>query len=148
MTAATKFALSVVFGAALAAAGGPGLALKDLPPAAQKTIREQTRGSRILKIDREERDGAMVYEVETQTQGRRRDLLVSSSGEVLEIEQEVEWNSVPPAAREALARKAAGGKIVKVEQVARNGRVIYEASIRRQGKTEETEVTANGEEAR
>lgn len=148
MTAATKFALSVVFGAALAAAGEPGLALKDLPPGAQKTIREQTRGSRILKIDREEKDGAMVYEVETQTRGGRRDLLVSSSGEVLEIEQEVEWNAVPAAARAALARKATGGKIVKVEEVTRNGRVIYEASIRRQGKTEEAAVTASGGEAR
>lgn len=148
MNAATKFAVSVVFGAALAAAGGPGLDVKDLPPAAQKTIREQTRGSRILKIGREEKDGAMVYEVETQTQGGRRDLLVSSSGEVLEIEQEVEWNAVPPAARAALARKASGGKIVKVEEVTRNGRVIYEASIRRQGKTEEAAVTASGGEAR
>lgn len=85
-----------------------------------------------------------MYEVETRVQGRSRDLLIASSGAVLETEEEAAWDSLPEAVRTALRQAAGNGQISKVEAVSRDGRKTYEAEIRKQGRREEITVTEDG----
>ena len=53
-------------------------------------------------------------------------------------------DAIPPAARAALEKEAAGGKITKVESVAKGTTVTYEAAILKAGKRSEAAVAADG----
>ena len=59
-------------------------------------------------------------------------------------EVKVRLDEVPPAAREALTREAAGAPIGEVEREREGGRVVYEAEIRSGGRTREVTVDAEG----
>jgi len=59
-----------------AAAAAKKLELKDLPPAVQKTIQDQSKGSEIKNINKETEDGKPQYEVETLLNGKHRDFNV------------------------------------------------------------------------
>src|SRR5260221_7165512 len=89
--------------------------MKDLPAAVQKTIQEQTKGAEVKGISKETEKGKTLYEVETVVNGKTRDMMVDASGKVTVIEQEVTLDSIPAAAKAAIEKQAAGGKITKVE---------------------------------
>ena len=118
--------------------------MKDLPPAVQQAVRDQTTGAEIRGLSQEKENGRMEYEVETMADGKSRDLTFDGRGTLLEVEQEVTMDSVPAAARAAMEKRAAGGKIVKVETVTRGGTTTYEASYTKSGKTREVGVKADG----
>ena len=54
------------------------LALKDLPPAVQKTIQAELKGGEIKNIGKETEDGVAQYEVETVVNGKHPDLNVDT----------------------------------------------------------------------
>jgi len=56
----------------------------------------------------------------------------------------VPLESIPPAARAAIEKTAAGGNIKKVEKVAEGGKTSYEASYTKGGKFREFAVSADG----
>jgi hypothetical protein len=76
--------------------------------------------------------------------GKSRDLTLDDKGTVVEVEQEVGIDSLPAAARAAIEKQTAGGKIVKVETVTRGAAVTYEASYTKSGRTRELGVKADG----
>ena len=57
--------------------------LEDLPPAVQKTIREQSGGQKIADIDRETRTGRTVWEVEFEKDGRNTEIHVGEDGTLI-----------------------------------------------------------------
>lgn len=118
--------------------------MKDLPAAVQQAIQEQTKGAEIKGLSQETENGRIQYEVETMVDGKSRDLTLDAKGTVVEVEQEVGIDSLPAAARAAIEKQAAGGKIVKVETVTRGASVTYEASYTKGGRTRELAVKANG----
>ena len=119
--------------------------MEDLPPAVQKAAKEQTKNATIVGLSKEVEGGKTVYEIETKVNGKTRDLLLDQTGAVLEVEEEVDLNSLPAAAREAIQQKIGGGKLKKVEAVTKGSRVSYEASyVGKLGKTSEIAVNADG----
>jgi len=87
----------------------------------------------------------VVYEVESKVNGKGRDLIVDAAGTVLEVEEEVAIDSIPAAAREAIMKKVAGGKIQKVETLTKGSQVSYEAAyVGKNGKAAEYGVNADG----
>jgi len=54
--------------------------LEDLPPAVQKTVREQAGAQKIADIDRETRTGKTVWEVEIEQDGKNREFHVGEDG--------------------------------------------------------------------
>src|SRR5581483_1988272 len=113
--------------AAFAAAAS--LQLKDLPAAVQKTVQETLKGGQIKSISKEKEDGVTQYEVETMLNGKHRDFNVDSKGKLLVVEEETDIATIPAAARAAIEKKAAGGKIGMVELFLRNGETLYEAAF-------------------
>jgi hypothetical protein len=86
-----------------------------------------------------------MYEVETLVNGKSRDLLLDGSGAVVEVEEEVAIDSIPTPARDAILKKAAGGKIKKVELLTKGTATSYEAAyLTRGGKSAEFGVNADG----
>jgi hypothetical protein len=126
------------------------LTLKNLPPAVQKTVQDQTKGAEIKTISKETEDGKTQYEVETVVNGKRRDIVVDPKGAVIEIEDETPVGNVPPAVRATMGKKAVGGRIVVVETVTAGGAIVaYEAEyIDKNGRKREVRVKPDGTEVK
>src|SRR5687768_18568504 len=57
--------------------------LEDLPPAVQKTVREQSGGQKIADIDRETRTGRTVWEVEFEKDGKNTEIHIGEDGALI-----------------------------------------------------------------
>ena len=125
------------------------LALKDLAPAVQKTIRAELKGGEIKSIGKETEDGVAQYEVETTRNGKHRDFNVDTKGKLLLVEEETSIDSIPAAAKGAILKKVADGKLGMVELFMRNGETMYEAGYTtKAGKKHEVLVKADGTETK
>jgi hypothetical protein len=71
------------------------LALKDLPPAVQKTVQEQLKGGEIKNISKETEKGVTQYEVESVLNGKHRDFNVDTKGALVVVEEETSIDSIP-----------------------------------------------------
>ena len=119
--------------------------MENLPPAVQKTVKEQTQRAKLIGLSKEKEGGQTVYELETTVNGRSRDLMIDSAGTILSVEDEVALDSVPEPARKAIQQKVAAGKIIKVETVTKGSEVSYEAAYTsKSGKKAEYGVNADG----
>jgi hypothetical protein len=118
---------------------------KDLPPAVQKTAKEQERNGAVVRgYNKEIENGKTFFEAETRVNGKNRDILMDESGTVVEVEQQIEIVSVSPAVMQGLEREAAGATILHVESVTKGSNVSYEATIQRNGKKKEVAVNSDG----
>lgn len=122
--------------------------VQDAPAAVQKTVTEQTKNATLVALKKEVEDGKTVYELETKRTGKARDLMIDGSGKVISVEEEVDIAAIPAAARTAIEKKAAGGKIVRVEILTTGKGVSYEAQLSRNGKASEVTVKADGSPAK
>jgi uncharacterized membrane protein YkoI len=125
------------------------LALKDLPPAVQSTIQAELKGGEIKQIGKETEHGVSQYEVETMLNGKHRDFNVDTKGKLLVVEEETTLDSIPPAAKAAILKKVADGKLGTVELFIRGGETMYEAEYTtKSGKKHEVLVKADGTETK
>ena len=120
------------------------LKLADLPAPVQKTVQEQTKSAELKGLSKEVENGKTLYEVETMANGKSRDLLVDTSGQIVEVEEAATLESVPAAVKAALEKAAVKGKILKVETVTKGSAVSYEAVVSKNGKKSEVAVEADG----
>ncbi|HVO98741.1 MAG TPA: hypothetical protein VMT15_11775 [Bryobacteraceae bacterium] len=135
--------------AALAFAAEKKLALKDLPPAVQKTVQEEAKGAEIKSIGKETEHGVAQYEIETILNGKHRDFNVDTKGKLLLVEEETTIDAVPAAAKAAILKKVADGKLGMVETFTRNGETMFEAAYTtKAGKKHEVLVKADGTETK
>jgi uncharacterized membrane protein YkoI len=140
--------LTVVAISGLAGAAAKSLQLKDLPAAVQKTVQDTLKGAEIKNISKEVEKGVTQYEVETMLNGKHRDFEVDTKGKLLVVEEEADIAAIPAAAKTAIEKKVAGGKLVKVETVDKgDGVASYEASYTtKAGKKGAVLVKADGSE--
>ena len=81
--------------------------------------------------------------------GKHRDFLVNVKGAVTEVQDETSIDSIPAAAKAAIEKKAAGGKITMVETMTRGGATFYEAAYTsKAGKKLEVLVKPDGTEVK
>src|SRR5712672_1868503 len=69
--------------------------MADLPPAVQAAVKEQTKNATLVGLSKEKEKGKTMYEVETKVAGKTRDLLLDSTGVVVEVEEQIEMSAVP-----------------------------------------------------
>ena len=116
-----------------------------LPAAVQATVDRESAGATIQGYSKEKEKGVTAYEVEMVINGKTRDVLIDASGNVLESEQEVAFESLSPAVQSAIKDLAGKGTIGVVESTTKNGQIVaYEAHIKG-GKHREVHVGPNGE---
>ena len=144
----TQF-MTIAVLACAATAADTKLQMKDLPPAVQKTVQDQTKGAEIKGLSKETENGKTSYEVETMVNGKHRDFIVDAKGTVTEVEEETALGSIPAAAKAAIEKKVAGGKIGLVEIMTRGGATFYEAAYTsKDGKKHSVLVKPDGAEAK
>jgi hypothetical protein len=126
------------------------LQVKDLPAAVQKTVQDTLKGAEIKNISKEVEKGVTQYEVETMLNGKHRDFNVDAKGKLIVVEEEVDIAGIPAAARTAIQKKAAGGKLGMVESVSKgDGVTLYEAAYTtKAGKKSAVLVKADGTETK
>jgi hypothetical protein len=129
---------------AIARAAETSVKMKDLPPAVQKTVEEQTKGAQIKGLSKEIEKGKTMYEVETVANGKARDLTIDATGALISVEEPVAIDSIPAAAKAAIEKLATGAQIKSVEAVTKGKVVTYEAVIAKGLKKSEVVVGADG----
>lgn len=117
----------------------------DLPAAVQKTVDEQSKGATVRGFSTEKENGQTIYEASLMVNGHTRDVSIDASGTVLEIEEQVDLNTLPAAVQEGLKKKAGAGKITRVESLTKKGKLVaYEAVVQDGAKKREIQVGPDG----
>jgi hypothetical protein len=117
----------------------------DLPPAVEETVAAESRGAVIRGFSMENENGQTYYEAEMTVNGHGRDVLIDKSGAIVEVEEQVPFESLSPSVREGLQAKAGKGKIVKVESIVKHDRLVaYEAKVLTGTKKSEVQVGPDG----
>src|SRR2546428_467659 len=75
--------------------------LEDLPAPARAAVEKWLAGGTIQKIEKEVEDGKVVYDVEATVKGKHAEADIAADGTVLTTEEEVAFDSLPKAVREA-----------------------------------------------
>ena len=91
--------------------------MKDLPEAVRKTVQEQSKGATLRGLSKEVEKGQTFYEAELKVNGHNKDLLIDSSGAIVEIEEVV--------AVELVARGCEGNDIKERRQRQNHQRRIH-----------------------
>ena len=126
--------------------------MADLPPAVQKTVKEQMAGATLRGLSKETEHGKTTYEAELTVNGKsKKDVTMDGEGKIIEVEEEVALVGIPDGARGAIEAAAGkSGKVLMVESVKENDKLVaYEAHIQKapSGKISEVRVDANGKPA-
>ena len=117
----------------------------DLPPAVEKTVAAQTQGATIRGFNEEKENGKTYYEAELMVNGKSKDILVDPTGAIVEIEEQVDFSSLPAAVQGGLRAKAGSGKLAKVESITKHNKLVaYEAKVVTGGKRSEIQVGPDG----
>ena len=118
----------------------------DLPPAVEKTVAAQSKGATIRGFSQEKEKGQTYYEVKMRVLGKSKDVLMDANGTVVEVEEQVAIESLPPAVAAALQAKAGDGKILKVESLKKHDKLVaYEAQVITGSKKSEVQVGPDGQ---
>ena len=122
------------------------LTKSQLPAAVQKTADEQSKGATVLGYASEVENGKTEYEVKLKVDGHSKDVSIDPQGNVLEVEEEVAINSLPPDVQAGLKKAAGTGRLGKVESLSKGGKLVaYEAKVTKGGKKSEVQVGPKGE---
>ena len=145
----TNYPVSLAIGGLLLAGMGSAQEKKikrsDLPPAVDKTVAQQSRGATIRGFSTEKENGQTLYEVEMTVDGHSKDISMAADGSIVEIEEQVRLDSLPPEIKAGLQAKAGKGKILKVESLTKKDKLVaYEAQLETNGKKSEVQVGPDG----
>ena len=117
----------------------------DLPPAVEKTVAAQSQGATIKGFSEENEKGQTFYEAEMMIHGHSKDVLMGTNGAVVEVEEQVAFDSLPQAVKDGLQAKAGRGTIRKVESLTKHDKLVaYEAQVMANGKKSEIQVGPDG----
>ena len=117
----------------------------DLPSAVEKTVAARTQGATIKGFSQEKEKGQTYFEAEMTVSGHTKDVLIDANGAIVEVEEQVQFDSLPPAVKDALQAKAGAGKILKVESLTKHEKLVaFEAVVQTAGKKKELQVGPDG----
>ena len=136
---------AVVFTAGIGSAQEKKIDRSELPAGVEKTVAKVSQGATIKGFSEETENGKMTYEVAMVVNGHSKDVVMEANGTILEIEEEVAVDSLSSEIKAGLNAKAAGGKILKVESLTKQGKIVaYEAKVETAGKKSEIQVGPDG----
>ncbi len=119
--------------------------MKDLPAAVQQTVRQESQGATLVGLSEEVENGKTYYEAELKVRGHGKDVLIDSSGKVVEVEEEVTLSSLPAAVRTQIKKSVGEAKILKLESITRDGKLAgYEATVEMNGRRSEISMGPDG----
>jgi hypothetical protein len=117
----------------------------DLPAAVQATVTAQSRGATVRGFAEEKENGQTFYEAQLKVSGHSKDVLMDPLGNIVEVEEEVALGALPAAVKEGLLAQTASSKLVKVESLTKQGKLVaYEGQLITKGKKSDIQVGPDG----
>jgi hypothetical protein len=117
----------------------------ELPPAVEIAVVEQSKGATIRGFSEEKENGQTTYEVEMLVNGHTKDVQMDANGTVIEIEEQVDLQTLSAEVKAGLQAKAGKGKIAKVESITKKDKLVaYEAKVMTDGQKSEVQVGPDG----
>ena len=139
-----RFLATLLVAAIAMSAAEKKVQMKDLPPAVQRAVQEQSAGATIKGFAQEIENGATTFEAEMIVNGHGKDVSFDPTGKVVGVEEEVALDRVPAQVKAAIERAAEGGKIKRVEKVTEGSTISFEAAYTKAGKSHEIAVKPDG----
>ena len=140
------FAIGLTFSVAQAQERERKIKREQLPPAVEKTVARESEGATIKGFTTEVEHRQRFYEASLIVNGHRKDILMDKRGNIVEVEEEVQMDSLPSTVQDALRKAAGSGTIELVESLTKGGQLVaYEGHVRAGKKRFEIQVGPNGE---
>jgi len=118
----------------------------QLPAPVEKAVVRESEGATIKGFAQERENGQTFYEASLNVNGHNKDILFDKDGSIVEVEEEVLMDSLPPTVQAALKKAAGTGTITVIESLTKNGTLVaYEAHVKNGKKRSEIQVGPNGE---
>jgi hypothetical protein len=111
-----------------------GVDLKVLPQAVLDAFKKAYPKAVIRGASKETEKGVTYYEVESVDGKMNRDLLYTADGKAVEVEEALAPGALPAAVVKALDKAYPGYKILKAEDMLKDGRKLFELEIQVKGK--------------
>jgi len=141
---AVQLMLALSFGKC-AVAAEHSVACSTLPPAVQQKSKLVQDGSVIHGCVRDISKGKTTYELELLKDGRSRDVTFDPNGNVLEVEEQIDFASLPKPVAAAIQKEVGAERPGKIESLTRGGALIsYETTVTRNGKRREIAFRPDG----
>jgi uncharacterized membrane protein YkoI len=142
-----------------------GTQLAEAPPAVQSTVKRVVSSAVIEDVDRETRDGRVVYDIEVKQEGLNRHLKIAEDGTLLadtnnrdgveRVRERVELSSgaesnlmtieqVPLAVQKTIREHAVVGTLKPIKKELRNGSTLYDVEYEKEGKNLRLTIAENG----
>ena len=139
-------ALAIGLAVSLAQAQERKIRREQLPPAVEKTVARESEGAEIKGFASEVEHGQKFYEASLIVNGHSKEILMDKAGNIVEVEEEVQLDSLPSTVQDALRKAAGSGTIELVESLTKGGQLVaYEGHVRAGKKRFEIQVGPNGE---
>ncbi len=136
---------AVFSGGVAASAAEHHIPCNALPRAVQASSKALTQGAEVRGCVKDVSKGATTYEMELQVGGKSKDITFDDKGTVLEVEEQIDASALPASVAAALRTATSGGKVGKIESLARGGTIVsYETVITRGGKRREVAFRPDG----
>ena len=123
------FQIAAIILVALFSLGSRQLAYSRLPAPIRETITARYSDAGFVRCHTESENGVTLHEVTLRHAGQLVDVTFSSDGQVIEEERLISTRLLPRQVKQSLARVATNTKIVKVEEVWRDGFNGYEVCL-------------------
>ena len=108
--------------------------LADLPAPARLAVEKWLAGGTIKSIEKEEEDGKVIYDVEATIKGKHAEADIAADGTVLTSEEEVAFDSLPKAVRDAAEKYFGSAKDLNASKEMEKGKAQYEVEGKKDGK--------------
>src|SRR5437879_12588312 len=112
--------VALVSGLSMAAPGQDtekSVKIEDLPVAVRKTVMEQSKGVKIRGLSQEVKQGKTYYEAELTVNGNTKDVVMDTSGAMVEIEEEVALSSLPAAMKTGIEKQAGHAMLLRDDTI-------------------------------
>jgi hypothetical protein len=124
----------------------PRITKSDLPAPVQKTVDAHGAGATVVGYAKDVEKGNLEYEVQLMVAGHRKDLTIDPQGNLLEVEEEVQPDTLPASVHGSLRAQAGKGRITKIESLMKHGKIVaYEAQVATGKKHSEIQVGPYGQ---
>jgi hypothetical protein len=100
--------------------------------------------AQVKKVEAENKDGVMSYEIKAIENGVTREIVMSENGTVTLVQENVDIKALPPAISSALASAYPKAKIKEAEKITQNGVVQYSVEFEAGETNTEAMLDASG----
>jgi hypothetical protein len=136
--------LLLLAGAGSASTQEQNISCEDVPAAARAAFEKAYPKATVRGCAQEVEDGKTAYEIASTEGETGRDVLFYADGTLIVVEETIALGEVPRPVQEALHKGYSDEDVKLTEKIMRDGTVLYEFQVERQGKPVEIAFDPNG----